>query len=231
MKRLLALAAAAVCLLSCRQLVFEDRTDCPRFVFFDIRNADSFNPYDRVYATVWRHPAGEFTGSATPSVQDIRQRVFYFEVRQTEAVKGYGVLGNDRCVMQKGTEWVAPTGEQFDPLFRFSYVSAVEQDVCTIPVELVKEYARITVQFVGVDSFSGAGGRFPFDVRVTGGTCGVDALTGVPVRGPFSFDPEESTIGRFEFLLPRQADHDLALELDGREGISRQGGHVGTFDL
>lgn len=231
MKRLFVLAAACVCLLSCRSLVLEDRTDCPSYLFFDVTNAALFNPYDRVYTTVWRHPAGDLFGSDTPSLRDIQDRVFYYEVRKTEAVKGYGVLGMERCVMQKGSEWVVPIGEQFDSLFRFSYVAAVEPESFTVPVEMVKEYACVTLQFVGIETFSGAGGRFPFDVKVIGGTCGVDAFTGVPVRGPFEYSPGETSIGRFEFLLPRQADHDLSLELYGREGIFEQTGHIGSFDL
>ena len=231
MKRFLAFSAACVCILSCRSLVFEDRTECPSYLFFDVTNAALFNPYDRVYTTVYRHPAGDLFGSEAPSLRDIQDRVFYYEVRKTEAVKGYGVLGAERCIMQKGSEWVVPIGQQFDSLFRFSYVAAVEPESFTVPVEMVKEFARVTVQFVGVETFSGAGGHFPFDVTVTGGTCGVDALTGVPVRGPFQYRPEETTIGRFEFLLPRQADHDLFLELYGREGVYERIGHVSTFDL
>ena len=231
MKRLLVLTAACVCILSCRGLVLEDRTECPSYVFFDVTNAKAFTPYSRVYTTIYRHPAGDLMESATPSLSEIQDQVFVFEVRKTEAVKGYGVLGMDKCFMQKGTEWVVPIGNQFDSLFRFSYIAAVEPESFTVPVEMVKEYAKVTVQFVGVDTFSGAGGRFPFDVTVIGGTCGVDAMTGVPVRGPFEYRPRETSIGRFEFLLPRQADHDLSLELYGREGLYERTGHVGTFDL
>jgi hypothetical protein len=231
MKRLLLLLAAAVCLLSCRRLVLEDRADCPSFLFFDVTNAGLFNPYDRVYATASRHPAGELIAGATATLSDITGRVFFFEVRHAEAVRGYGVLGAERCIMQNGSEWIVPVGNQYDTLFRFSYVAAVEPDSFTVPVELVKEYAKVTVQFVGVETFSAAGGRFPFDVTVVSGTCGVDALTGVPVRGPFEYRPVETSIGRFEFLLPRQADRNLCLELYGREGLSDRTGHLNTFDL
>lgn len=231
MKRLFVLAAACVCILSCRSLVLEDRTECPSYVFFDVTNAKAFEPYDRVYTTIYRHPSGDLMSSATPTLSEIQEKVFFFEVRKAEAVKGYGVLGADKCVMQKGSEWVIPIGNQYDSLFRFSYIAAVQPESFIVPVEMVKEYARVTVQFVGVDTFTGAGGRFPFDVTVVGGTCGVDAMTGVPVRGPFEYRPEETSIGRFEFLLPRQADHDLVLELYGREGIFERTGHVSTFDL
>lgn len=231
MKRILTLAAASLCLLSCRSIVLEDRSTCPSYLFFDITNGARFNPYDQVYTTVQRHPAGGLLGSGTASLGDIRDRVFYYEIRKTEAVRGYGVLGTDGCVMQKGSEWVVPIGQQFDPLFRFSYTAAVRSESFTVPVEMVKEYAQVTVQFVGAETFSAAGGRFPFEVAVTGGTCGVDALTGLPVRGPFEYRPAETTMGRFEFRLPRQGDHDLFLELYGKEGLHEQTGHVSTFDL
>ena len=231
MKRLLVLLAASACLFSCRRLVFEDRTECPSYVFFDITNVEAFNPYDRVYTTIYRHPSGELMGSATPSLADVQGRVFFFEIRKAEAVKGYGVLGTEQCIMQNGSEWVVPIGCQYDSLFRFSYVATVEPESFVVPVEMVKEYCRVTLQFTGTETFAGAGGRFPFEVTVAGGTSGVDALTGVPVRGPFEYRPRESSIGRFEFRLPRQADRDLRLELYGKEGICERTGHISTFDL
>lgn len=231
MKRLLVLLAASACLFSCRRLVFEDRTECPSYVFFDITNAEAFNPYDRVYTTIYRHPSGELMGSATPSLADVQGRVFFFEIRKAEAVKGYGVLGTEQCIMQNGSEWVVPIGCQYDSLFRFSYVATVEPESFVVPVEMVKEYSRVTLQFVGTETFTGAGGRFPFEVTVTGGTSGVDALTGVPVRGPFEYRPQETSIGRFEFRLPRQADQDLRLELYGKDGIYERTGHISSFDL
>lgn len=223
--------AAATCLLSCRRLVLEDRGECPSFVFFSITNSEAFSPFDRVYTTINRHPGVGLIGSATPSVRETQDKIFYFEVRRTEAVKGYGVLGADKCIMQNGSEWVAPIGNQYDPLFRFSYLAAVEPESFTIPVEMVKEFSHVTVQFVGVETFVSTGGRFPFDVLIAGGTAGVDAYSGVPVRGPFEYRPEETSIGHFEFCLPRQADHDLRLEIYGREGVYERTGHVGTFDL
>ena len=98
-------------------------------------------------------------------------------------------------------------------------------------MEFTKEHSRVTVSFLGAETFEYSEGHFPFDITVRGGTSGIDALTGVPVRGPFEVRPEETTVGRFEFILPRQADHDLVLEMYAREGLYEYEGFQTTYNL
>lgn len=210
--------AVSLLLASCRAVVLEDRTLCPSFLFFDVADASRFQRYTDVFTTVYAHPEGRLLDEAGTSVGYIDDRLFFFTVRGTAAVKGYGLMGQEG-LMRDGSEWTVPIGRDYVPLFRFGYMAEVEEETFTVPVEFTKEYSKVTVQYLGADTFEHAGGRFPFYITVRGNTCGIDALSGLPVRGPFQVTPEESGIGCFLFTLPRQADHDLILEMYAREGL------------
>lgn len=230
MKRLLLILLTAAAAASCRPVVLEDRTQCPSFLFFDLADADLFPPYAEVLATVYAHPEGRQTDEARTSVSAIAGRLFFFTVRGTAAVTGYGLMGYEG-LSRDGSVWRVPLGKDYVPLFRFGYMSPVEEESFTVPVEMTKEHSRVTVQFLGAETFGHSEGRFPFDVTVRGGTSGIDALSGVPVRGPFEVRPTETGIGHFEFILPRQADKDLVLEMYAREGLYEYEGFQATYNL
>ncbi len=210
--------ALSLLLASCRAVVLEDRTMCPSFLFFDVADASRLQQYARVFATVYAHPEERLMDEAGTSIGYIDDRLFFFTVRGTAAVKGYGLMGQEGLI-RNGSEWTVPIGSDYTPLFRFGYLAEVQEESFTVPVEFTKEYAHVTVQYLGAETFEHAGGRFPFYITVRGNTCGIDALTGVPVRGPFQVTPQETGIGHFEFTLPRQADKDLVLEMYAREGL------------
>ena len=191
---------------------------CPSFLFFDVTDASRFPKYSDVFTTVYAHPEGRLMDEAGTNVGYMDDRLFFFTIRGTSAVKGYGLLG-EKGLFRDGSLWTVPIGRDYVPLFRFGYMSEVAEESFTVPVEFTKEHAHVTVQYLGADTFDYAGGRFPFYITVRGNTCGIDGLTGLPVRGPFQVTPEETGIGLFQFTLPRQADHDLVLEMYAREGM------------
>lgn len=231
MKRLfLILIAATAALTSCREIILEDRTQCPSFLFFDITNSDKFLSLDDVFTNVYSHPKTALMEERESTVKSIQDKDLYFVVKGTSSVKGYGLLGYDGLI-QNGSEWTIPVGQEYVSLFRYQYQEAIQEESFIVPVEFVKDYCHVSLQFVGMETFSLASGRFPFDIVVKGNTSGINALTGVPVRGAFEFRPEEKTIGSFEFTLPRQADRNLLLELYGREGLHQHPGFVDSFDL
>lgn len=232
MKRLSALLfVLALPMVSCRSIVLEDRMECPSHLFFEVSNPERFKSYEPVYTTVCSHPSGDLICAESTSLSAILGRSYFVEVRRTEAVRGYGMLGGGKNIEYRGDEWLIPLGCQSDSLYRFAYVATVEPDSFTVPVEFVKEHAKVTVQFVGMESHLGKDGRFPFDIVIRGNTCGIDAFTGVPVRGAFAYQPRETTLGRFEFILPRQADNCLDMEIYGREHVYEREGFINSYDL
>lgn len=232
MKRLIGtFLLAALSLVSCRNLVLEERILCPRFLVFLIENAGQFNSYDPLSVTVFNHPDGRFLDRDTTHIGAIQSQEFFFEIKGELAVKGFGLLGQDKGRLMGETEWSIPSGEQSDPLFRFSFTAPTQEEAFVVPVELVKDYSHVSLRFVGMESFASAQGQFPFEVCVTGNTCGIEALSGLPVRGPFEYRPIERNMGCFEFNLPRQADHSLRLQLIAKPGIYDAPDQLTQFNL
>lgn len=224
---ILALSLSAV---SCRKWILEDRTECPSFLFFDIKNAASFNTYDDVWVNLMSSPGQKELDADTTTVRGIQDKEFYFVVRKQNAVTGYGLIGSE-SMTRDGDSWIVPQGWDYANLFRFQYTANVMPESFTVPVEFFKEYCHVKVQFVGIETFHLAAGKFPFDVVVKANTCGINPLTGIPVEGPYEYAPAEGKLGQFEFTLPRMYDSRLVLELYGREGLSEWQGHVATFNL
>ena len=153
--------ALSLLLASCRAVVLEDRTMCPSFLFFDVADASRFQRYSDVFTTVYAHPEGRLMDEAGTSLGYIDDRLFFFTVRGTAAVKGYGLMGQEGLV-RNGSVWTVPIGRDYVPIFRFGYMAEVKEETFTVPVEFTKEYSHVSVQYIGADTFAHAGGRFPF---------------------------------------------------------------------
>ena len=230
--KVVAIALAALLLSSCRSLVLENRVDCPRFLFFKVVNDESFEERERVYATVFNYPEGYFIDKDTTNLKDINDLNFYFTLRGEYAVQGYGLLGFYKQVVDDDeVSWRIPFGRDSDPLFRFSYQQPTEEESFVVPVEFVKDYCKVNVQFVGIETYESTQGQFPFQLVITSNTCGINALTGIPLKGPFQYVPEEETIGHFSFNLPRQGDYTLRMEIYGKPGVYDWTGLIETFDF
>ena len=204
--------------------MLEDRAACPSLLYFQVFNAGAFPNRDRVHVSAFRYPDEDRLCSDTTTIRELEGRSFCLLISRADAVNGSGVLGYRRCHLEGKSRWTVEPGNSFDSLFRFSYLSPVAPESFTVPVEFVKEYSRVTLQFP-------IGGPFPFDVRVRSNTCGLDAVTGTPLEGLFTCEAVERSPGVFEFLLPRQADDALTLELYGRPGRYPTEGLVHRFDL
>ncbi|MBO4624381.1 MAG: hypothetical protein J5646_02660 [Bacteroidales bacterium] len=232
MKAKIPLLGAVVLLLSCQNLVLENRIVCPSMLLFDIENADAFDGVNRVHIAAYSQTEEVFLTADTTIVDDIQDQSFYLKVKKLDAVKGYGVMGFEGARKQGIFQWVVDEGADYVPLFRFAYdkVPGREESVL-IPVEFVKDFTRMTIRFTHFDQFRLAGGRLPFRMAITGNTVGIDASTGVPVKGAFRHEPEEEANGTFRFIVPRQADHSLTMELYGIPELGQAEGLVDAFNL
>ena len=83
----------ALLIPSCRNIILEDRTECPSYIFFRIVNEEAFAPYEAVHMSIFRYPDGLPLEKDTTSVQAIRNRSFYFNIRKAAAVQGCGLIG------------------------------------------------------------------------------------------------------------------------------------------
>ena len=222
----------AVAAAGCRSLILEDRGDCPCFLFFDIQNAREFKNTEEVYAAAFQVPETGLYVKPTTNVYDIVSQEFYFKLKKRGNWGGYAVCGHYGANLQDETDWVVPEGSEFVPLYRFDWQTEGFEESKVLPVEFIKEYSRVLIRFKHFDQFSTVEGQFPFEVMIRSNTCGINALTGLPVRGAYLFKPEEEMGGEFRFILPRQADNALTMELWVKEGIGYwQEGLADTFNL
>ena len=224
MRKLVYILLAAITAAGCRSAVLEDRAACPSLLYFQVFNAGAFIDLDRVHVSAFRYPDEDRLCSDTTTIRALEGRSFCLRIRRADAVRGSGVLGYRRCHLEDGSRWTVDPGTPYDSLFRFSDLSPVEPESFTVPVEFVKEYSRVTLQFA-------TSGPFPFDVWIRANTCGLDAVTGAPLEGPFACQAKEHAPGVFAFILPRQADDSLTLELYGRPGLYPTEGLVHRFNL
>ena len=232
MRTRIPLLGAIGLLLSCQSLVLENRIDCPSTLLFDIENAADFDGVNHVHMAAYSETDEVFLASDTTLVDNIQDQSFYLKVKKLDAVKGYGIMGFEGARKEGPFQWVVDEGANYVPLFRFAYdkVPSPEESVL-IPVEFVKDFCRVTVHFTHFDRLGNSGGRFPFRLSVTGHTTGIDASTGIPVKGTFRYEPQEEAAGTFRFIVPRQADHSLTLELYGLPGLAEEEGLTDSFNL
>ena len=200
-------------LSSCEKLVFEDRSVCPAFLFFDITNADHFDIADYVHVAAFVYPEDELLNKDTTTVHAIQDKEFSLAVKRSDSVYGYGVTGFKWCHLVDETDWVVDEGLNYDPIWRFDYRTTAVGERFFIPVEMVKDHSNISVFFVDYDRFPDTDGLFPYDIVIKSNTNGINALTGEPVKGRFWYRPNEAPGGTFKFCVPRQYDRSLVFQV------------------
>ena len=227
---LLCLAAVAVS-PSCRSVVLEDRDACPVTLYLDVTNAGQFSREECIRMGLFRSSDGVLAASDSSRLENLQDRSFHFTLHKADGWNGYGILGVRNSLPEAPANWMIPEGQDADPLYRFDFHADGFEGTATVPVELVKDHAKVLLRFVNYSRFEGAGGQFPFQLVIRGNTCGIEGCSGVPVRGPFRYCPIEDPGGTFRFTLPRQADASLTMELWAKPGLYQQEGLVDSFSL
>lgn len=235
MKRLphtLGWASAMLLLLpACRQLVWEDRSRCPVQLGLYIVNADAFPPEERLHVAVFGASEDAPAAADSTRLQALQDGDFAFSLLPADHWNGYGVLGFSRSRLEAPARWIIPEGADADPLYRFAFHTEGFEGSAVLPVELVKDHTKVQLRFVHYERFGAPGGQFPFQVTLLGNSCGLDGCSGLPLEGPFRHRPEEISAGEFRFVLPRQADDGLQMEIWAKPGLTRWEGRVDCLNL
>ena len=231
MKKFISIAFGLLLLSSCRSLVLEDRTACPSFLYFNVTNSILFEDFQNVFVSAFSYPDKTFMSCDTTVLSNIQDKSFYLEVKKSDAVVGHGAMGFEELILKDGSKWVVDEGSNYAPLYRFDYKAPARSESAVIPVEMVKDHSKVTVEFVNIDSFTTSSGTFPFYIVIKGNTCGVDGFDGKPIRGDYVYEPEEEKVGVFNFIVPRQFDRALIMELYAKPGEYIEEGLIRTFAL
>lgn len=209
---------------SCHGLVFEDRSGCPSFVFFRVEDPNGVPVTEELRLEIRETSGMEMLASDIVPLGRMEDRDYFLEVRKCEAISATGTAGISKAVCAGRMCTVAP-GTQWDPVYRFSWTSSAMGGETFVPVRMKKEYSKICVRF------SSPEGIFPYTVAASANTCGMDLVSGVPLKGPYSCSPAEEEPGVFRFTVPRQADRSLALQLTAKPGVSIEYGPVDQIVL
>lgn len=224
------LALSATVTPSCRRFIFEDRSGCPAFLFFEITDSDQFNVSEYAHIAASKYPDGNLLAADTTTVRAVQDKEFYLEVKRSDSARGYGVL-RFTGAHNEGSLWTVEPGEEYPPLWRFDYETPAATESYLVRVEAVKDHSVINVHFLEADRYEDSGGEFPYYIVIRSNTCGIDGMDGSPVKGPFHFVPREYGCGRYRFTVPRQFDRSLHMEVWGRVGFREEGNRVTDLNL
>ena len=227
----LALAAILLLLSACRQLVWEQRDRCPVHLGFEIANADAFSPEERLHITVFGPSGTEPAAADSTLLREVQEGSFGFWMPVADEWSGYGLVGFENSRLEAPARWMIEEGRDADPLFRFDFHMERFEGSSVAQVELVKDHAKVHLQFLHYERFGAPDGTFPFEIVLVGNSCGVDGRTGVPLEGVFRHRPAEESAGSFRFILPRQGDNSLVMELWAKPGLSEREGLVDRLNL
>ncbi len=221
-----------ILLPSCRDLILEQRSECPTYLFLDITNPELFPAGTTLHFAAFSYPDQTLIREQSCALDSLQEEGLSLVLRQVDAVNGYGITGHRRLV-KRGFHWTLPPGEDYDSLYRFCFYTPLQGEGPLFqPVAFVKDYMHVQVQFINSgDNGSTHQGPFPFELIVRGETNGINALDGTPLPGPYACQPPETACGHFSFNLPRQAEGTLRLDLYGKEGLWEKTGLIFSLDL
>ena len=196
----------------CRQLILENRMDCPTFVFISIdpegyplpQDLDvHLDIHDKLYSTTLLRD--------TVTAVHLTENGYYAEIGKQEFINVEGIAGFNG-LMRNGEEWIIPDGEDGAPYYRFKTSATATDEQTHVKARFTKEFSRINIQFVI------EGMEFPYNLIAKGNTYGLDLSTGDPLKGTYTYDvPEGRRPGSYSFIVPRQKDNSLRLELHRKD--------------
>ena len=179
-----------VLLFSC---VKEDRSSCPCVLVISTEKIADSSAVFSVYLSSGEEAVADTMSSGSVYSKAVSRGLVYATVAS----------GDGGCY-EPGKGIAIPFGRDCPPVYLWSKpVKALGETVSRSAV-LSKSHCRVRMRLVP------SGGGLTFTVR--GGIAGFD-LDGNPVEGPFECTAHRSDDGSLEFLLPRQKDNSLLMDV------------------
>lgn len=212
-------AALAALAVSCS--VWEDRSLCPCLLSVDLRDADMTHPgiHHSEVSVALRSPG--ILGQERVAVSDFSEFPFYEREVPRRTVTVSAWAGAD-AMDQDGAFLLVPYGQQCDSLYAHSSEVDCRGEEALATAVLHKQFATLRIDMVSYGA-----SRYPYSLRVSSGTDGIDASTLIPHEGEFVFMPEAfgPRGDRFSLRVPRLLDGQILLE------IMRDGRTLDTLDI
>lgn len=217
---------SAFVLASCS--VKEDRSSCPCILRLDVSDGERFQEKGFMLQIASGNSAVEVRENV--SVYDFPKG---YDILVSKGLKSVSaLLGHAGCRLS-GTRLTAGEGKYFEPVFFYNGLVPCLEETASDTVRLHKEFAGLIVEFVDFENR-----KFNLDLYVVSPVNGFDIQRARPLKGemkarlisdkdkasyeawmPFS---DIDTLGRsnrlFRFLVPRQNDGTLVLEILRKSG-------------
>lgn len=193
--------ATVVSIASCS--IKEDRSGCPCVLTVNMQDAagkvmmNGWNDGNRIIYDILEPDSNEIT---------VKYRVPRGRCEMS-AIRGYeGLVLSDDVLL-------IPEGRQMTCLYAGASVIDTYRETAEYDVSLKKNHAKVSFRFS--DSKTGL---CPYDIQVRGNVAGIEMKTLAPVRGDFICTPDINTGKGYEFVIPRQMDETLSMELMRENG-------------
>ena len=120
-------------------------------------------------------------------------------------------FGGVRKERLEGDRLLIPEGEESDPLFIGSEPVMCKAERTSVLLDFRKEYCLLTLELEGL-----VDGIYPYDIKISGNTAGIDLRSLAPVEGRFWCIPSMTAGQVRSARIPRQKDRGLTLTLEDR---------------
>lgn len=107
-----------------------------------------------------------------------------------------------------GEVLLIPEGKQMSCLYACASDVATDGETAEYKVDFKKNYVKVNLCFSGSET-----GLCPYDLLVRSNVAGLEMRTLSPVAGTFMCTPEISEAKGYQFIIPRQLDETLSIDL------------------
>ena len=189
-------AVIIVSIASCS--IKEDRSDCPCVLTVTLHETTG-----KVMISGWSDRRRIINDILKP---DDKEYTAKYRVPRDRcgisAFRGYEelVLSNDVLLI--------PEGNQMSCLYACASVVDTDRETAEYEVSFKKNHVKVNLSFSDSDT-----GLSPYDIQVRSNVAGIDMKTLSPVMGNFVCTPEIKDGKGYEFVMPRQIDESLSMEL------------------
>lgn len=187
--------------LSCS--VIEDRTPCPCRLTLLLKNCSQDDMVD-IFES---NPSCSFLSHEAVRTGQINSR--YIRSIPRGDVNVMAVCGLQK-IQVEGSKLLIPVQEQSDSIFLYSRSICLNGDEAVDTAVLHKHFAVLNIRLEKPPADSGT-----YSVRIRGAVAGIDAISGRPLDGEFSFNPvaEDAEGTKYSVRVPRQGEGPMIMEL------------------
>lgn len=193
---ILLFSATIVAVASCS--IKEDRSGCPCVLTVSLQETT-----ENVVISGWNDENKIIYDILKPGGKDcsIKYRVPRGRCEMSAIIGYEGLVLSDEMLF-------IPEGGQMTCLYASASVIDTDRETTEHDVSFKKNHVKVNLSFKDTDT-----GLSPYDIQVRSNVAGIDMKTLSPIMGNFVCTPEIKDGKGYEFVIPRQIDESLSIDL------------------